>query len=145
MTQRIEPSFGYVIFMIFLLSVWYAPVVPSVLVIANDPSRKHERSVAAACCHMGDTYRRREWSHVTGVVFFPCCGRTVSSSSLRLVDVVCLPAGNAIDQPRNDVEEVDPNFMLATLIAFPETQRVVGNGECTMIANLPVACVARWS
>ena len=46
--------------------------------------------------------------------------------------------GYAIDQSSIDVEEVDPNFMMATLIFFLETQRVLGDGEGTMIADLPV-------
>ena len=41
------------------------------------------------------------------------------------------------------VEEVDPNFMMATLIAFPETLRVVGNGEGTMVADLPIG-IGAW-
>ena len=38
-----------------------------------------------------DACHGREWSRVTGAAFFPCCGREVSSSSLRLVDVVSPP------------------------------------------------------
>ena len=74
----------------------------------------------AACCHMGGTYHRREWSRVTGAVFFLCCGHTVSSSSLRLANVVS-HHGYAIDQSSVDVEEMDLNFMMATLILFLET------------------------
>ena len=52
--------------------------------------------------------------------------------------------GYAIDQSGVDVEEVNPNFMIATSILFLETQRVLGNGEGTMIADLPVSFEARW-
>ena len=45
--------------------------------------------------------------------------------------------GNAIDQSGVDVEEVDPNFMTATLILFLETQRAVGDGEGSMHTDLP--------
>ena len=37
--------------------------------------------------------------------------------------------GYAIDQSRVDVEEVDPNYMMATLIFFLKTQRAVRDGE----------------
>ena len=45
----------------------------------------------------------------------------------------------AIDQSRIGAKEVDPNFMLATLIFFLQTKRVAGNGEGTMIADLPIS------
>ena len=45
--------------------------------------------------------------------------------------------GYAIDQSRVDVEEVDPNFMMATLILFLETQRAVWDGEGSMHTDLP--------
>ena len=78
--------------------------------------------MTAACCHMGDTYHTREWSRVTGTVFFPCCG----------------PLFVAIDQPLVDVEEVDPHFMTATLIAFPETQRSGSSIHVSPICTLKV-------
>ena len=52
--------------------------------------------------------------------------------------------GYAIGQSGVDVEEVDPNFMMAALIVFLETQRVVGNGEGTKIADLPIGFGAQW-
>ena len=57
----------------------------------------------------------------------------MSSSSLTLANVVCLQ-GNAIDKSRVDVVEVDPNFMMATLILSLETHRAVGTGKGAMIA-----------
>ena len=45
--------------------------------------------------------------------------------------------GHTIDQSRVDMK-VDPNFMMATLILFLETQRAPGEGEGSMIAKLPV-------
>ena len=45
--------------------------------------------------------------------------------------------GYAIDQSRVDVEEVGPNFMMATLIPFLETQRAARDGEGSMHTDLP--------
>ena len=42
-----------------------------------------------------------------------------------------------IDQSRVDVEEVDPNFMMATLICFLETQHAVRDGESSMHTDSP--------
>ena len=46
--------------------------------------------------------------------------------------------GYLIDQSGVDVDEVDPNFMMATLILFLEAQRAVSDGEGSMIGDLPV-------
>ena len=75
----------------------------------------------------------REWLRVTGSAFFLCCGHTVSSSSSRLVNDIF--PGYAIDQSYVDVEEVDPNFVMATLILFLETQRAVRDGEGRLHAH----------
>ena len=43
----------------------------------------------------------------------------------------------AMDQSRIDVNEVDSNFMMATLIFFLETQRAARDGEGSMHTDLP--------
>ena len=45
--------------------------------------------------------------------------------------------GYAIDQSRIDVEEVDSNFVMATLICFLKTQHAVRDSEASMHADLP--------
>ena len=49
------------------------------------------RLTEAVCCHMGDTYRGREWSRFTDVASFPCCGRKVSSSFSNMVKRFVVP------------------------------------------------------
>ena len=46
-------------------------------------------------------------------------------------------SGYAIDQSRIDVEEVDPNFIMATLICYLETQHATRDNEVTMHTDLP--------
>ena len=81
---------------------------------------------------MGDTYHRREWSRVTGAVFF-------SSVVIWCVlffggwPTLFVITGCAIYLSSVDVEEVDPNFMMAPLTPFLDTQRAVGDGEGSMI------------
>ena len=67
----------------------------------------------------------REWSRANDSAFFLRCGRTVSSCSSRLVDDVCLHGIR------------DPNFMMATLICFLETQHAVRDGESSMHTDSP--------
>ena len=45
--------------------------------------------------------------------------------------------GYAIDQSRIDVEEVDPNFVMGTLICFLETQHAERDIEGSMHTDLP--------
>ena len=45
--------------------------------------------------------------------------------------------GCAINQPRIDVEEVNPNFVVAALICMPDAKRIVSDFEYTKHANLP--------
>ena len=99
-----------------------------------------QRLTEAACCHMDDTYVSHEWSHFTEVASFLCCDRTASSSSLILVDEICFFFffGCAINQPRIDVEGVDPNFVMAALICTPYAKRIVGECEGTIHTYLPL-------
>ena len=45
--------------------------------------------------------------------------------------------GYAIDQSRVDMEDLDPNFMMATSVLFLETQRAVRDGEGSMHTDEP--------
>ena len=51
--------------------------------------------------------------------------------------------GHAIDQSGVDVAEVDPNFTMATLILFLETQRAVGDSEDSVTSDLKVVFETR--
>ena len=79
----------------------------------------------------------REWSHSTEVASFLYCDRTASSSSSNLVDDIGHP-GYAIEQSCIDVEEVDPNFVVAALICAPDAKRAVGDCEGTMHTDRPL-------
>ena len=48
-------------------------------------------------------------------------------------------AGCAINLPRTDVEEVNPNFVVAVLICTPDAKRIVKDFEGTMHANIPIS------
>ena len=52
--------------------------------------------------------------------------------------------GWAINQPRIDVEEVNPNFLMAPLICTPDAKRIVRDFEGTMHANMPLSLGHRW-
>ena len=52
--------------------------------------------------------------------------------------------GCAINQPRIDVEEVDPNIVVAALICFPDAKRVLGDCDGTMHTNVPLVVGSRW-
>ena len=42
------------------------------------------------------------------------------------------------------MKEMDPNFVVATLILFLETQRAEGDGEGAVHADLPFSFRTRW-
>ena len=72
------------------------------------------------------------------VASFLDCDRTASSSSSDLVDDIFVIPGCALSQSRINVEEVDPNIVVAALICVPALKRDVGDCEGTMHTNLPL-------
>ena len=81
-------------------------------------------------------YRFREWSRADS-----------SASSITVVvrrvpfvqtwSSIFVITGCAINQPRIDVKEVNPNFVMARLICTLDAKRIVRNFEGTMHANMP--------
>ena len=59
--------------------------------------------------------------------------RVVAVERVRLFSLLWsygeILAFRTVNQPSSDVREVDPNFVVATLILFLETQRAVGDGK----------------
>ena len=58
---------------------------------------------------------------------------------LRLGRSIFVITGCAINQPRTDVEEVHPNFLMAPLICTPDAKRIVRDFEGTIHANMPLS------
>ena len=63
---------------------------------------------------------------------------------LRLGRSIFVFTGCAINQPRIDVEEVNPNFVMAPLICTPYAKRIVRDFEGTMHVNVPLSLGPRW-
>ena len=63
---------------------------------------------------------------------------------LRLGRSIFVITGCAINQPRIDVEGVNPNFVMAPLICTPDAKRIVRDFEGTMHANVPLSLEPRW-
>ena len=84
------------------------------------------RLTEAACCHMSDASRSREWSFFSSTMppFLTSIDRRVPLP--RNWSTIFVIPGYAIDQSRIDVEEVDPHFVVAALICAPEAKRAVG-------------------
>ena len=50
----------------------------------------------------------------------------------------CIGPSVAIDQPRVSVQEVNPNFVVATLVGGLDAKDVTINIECTVHADVPL-------
>ena len=74
--------------------------------------------------------------------------RVVAVERVRLFSLLWsygeILAFRTVNQPSIDVREVDPNFVLATLILFVETQRAVGDGKGSMHPDLPFCVRTQW-
>ena len=82
------------------------------------------RLTGAACCHMDDMYFSRERSHFLQIVSFlsVVVRRVPLPQTWQTIFVI---PGCAVDQPRIDVEKVNPNFVVAALISTPDSKRFV--------------------
>ena len=94
--------------------------------------------------HTDDMYHSHDWSRTNESASFPCCVVVRRVPLPRDWSTILVFPRYAVDKSRIDVEEVDPNFVMATLICFPETQRAARDGEGSMRTDLPFIFGTRW-
>ena len=81
----------------------------------------------------------RDWSQVVAWVapFLGVCTPVLSLHG-------CIGPSVAIDQPRVSVQEVNPNFVVATLVGGLDAKDVTINLECTVHADVPLGFGTWW-